>query len=151
VLSLLASCATAPDAKGAVGPCARARLAREFVDHASFEGCFVVVDGPDAVKGAGVVVLTSLPVDHLPEEPPTFRLATTEALLRSSKGEIDTRWEQLSTTTARLSWLAGTRGVEMCVEGDRDALAGSVVVVDDQPPFAHVVGRVTLRRTTCPS
>lgn len=161
LLLVLGACASTPDVKDALAPCARARLAREFPADAPAQGCYVVDVGPDALRGAGTLVLTTLKEDHLEDEPPRYRLATTAAVfpattpptrLTSSKTmqTVTTSWEQLSARHARLFWLSGTHGIEVCLEGE-DNLTGTVVVVDDAPPFAHAAGAVQLRRVTCPA
>jgi len=155
VLAWAAACASPPDAREQLAPCARARLAREFPADAPAQGCYVVDVGPEALRSAGTLVLTTLPQDHLEDEPPRYALATTAAVFpatmtaQKKATPVTTSWEQLSPSHARLFWLAGTHGIEVCLEGE-DGLSGTVVVVDDAPPFAHPAGAVQLRRVTCP-
>ncbi len=159
LLLLCVSCASTPDARTSLSPCAQARLAREFTSVASFAGCYVIDTGPVALQHVGVVVLTQIAQDHLDDEPPKYAMATTQPLFSTPKSlreqaraPVTTSWEQLSASHARLVWLKGIRGVEACVEAsaDKDVLEGSVVVVDDKAPYAHPAGPVRLVRTSCP-
>lgn len=161
LLLLCVGCASTPDARTSLSPCAQARLAREFTTVASFAGCYVIDVGPVALQNVGVVVLTDVAQDHLDDEPPKYALATTQQLFATPKSlreqaraPVTTSWEQLSASRARLVWLRGIRGIEACVEGGKDdkdgVLEGSAVVVDDVAPYAHAAGPLRLQRTPCP-
>ena len=146
-LFVVAGCATTtPDAREAMGPCARARLAREFPATPSFSGCYGVVEGPRELQRAQIVLLTSIAEEVLADEPPRYRLATLAPFVVAEAPS----WEQLSSTQARLLWMTGSTGVEMCLEADGPLLKGQVVVVTDYTPFLHVAGPVTLTPQPCP-
>ena len=149
VLLLLAcaGCATTPDARAVMGPCSRARLAREFPLEAAFQGCYGVVDGPRELHSAQIVLLTSIPSEVLVDEPPRYQLATLGPFVPA----FAPSWEQLSNTHARLLWMQGATGVEMCVQMQGERLKGHIVVLTDQPPFLQVAGPVTLAKQPCPS
>lgn len=150
------ACATTPDARDALAPCAQARLARQFPTTPLFKGCYVVDGGPVALQNVGVVVLSDVALDVLDDEAPKYALATTAPLFPASpslKGTtpVSTSWEQLSTTQARLNWFNGIRGVEACVDGSAaKGFSGNVLVVDDVAPYAHAGGPLHLTPVPCP-
>jgi hypothetical protein len=149
---LVTSCATsifggAPDPQAVMGPCAHARLAREFLEVPAFAGCYGVVEGPRELQRAQIVMLTEVAEDVLADEPPRYRLATLQPFVPAQVPS----WEQLSSTHARLLWMTGTTGVQMCLQAEQQRLKGHVVVVTDQPPFLQVAGAVTLVKQPCPS
>ena len=146
VVALLAGCATTPDAKDVLGPCAHARLAREFLEVPAFAGCYGVVEGPRELMRAQIVLLTSIADEVLPDEPPRYRLATLQPFVPAQTPA----WEQLSSTHARLLWMTGTTGVELCLKAEDQRLKGHVVVVTDHAPFLFVAGAVTLVKQPCP-
>ena len=143
----VASCASTPEVRAVVEPCARARLAREFPAEPTITGCYGVVEGPRELQRAQIVLLTSIAVEVLADEPPRYRLATLQPFVPATAPS----WGHLSATHARLIWMNGPTGVELCLRSDGPRLQGHVVVVTDYAPFLHVAGPVTLQQQPCPS
>ncbi len=146
VALLQLACVSTPDVREVMGPCARARLAREFPTKPTFSGCYGVVEGPRELQRAQIVLLTDVAEDVLADEPPRYRLATLQPFVTPSTPS----WEQLSSTQVRLLWMNGSTGVEMCLQADRERLKGQVVVVTDYAPFLLVAGPVILTPQPCP-
>jgi hypothetical protein len=154
VLSGLCACTTTAEeaTRAAAAPCARARLARQFPTPPTVFGCYRVSEGPTVLRDAGVVVLADVVVDAPVDEAVRYAIATERPVVTSTRKALASQsFEQLAPDVVRLVFAQGTAGLEICADvDDGGALDGAVFVIDETPPFAHLVGRARLARAPCP-
>ncbi len=155
VVAHAGACASSSSSAGSAAGCARARLARQWsaARVEAFAGCWAHDELP------GVLVLTDLPVvvggdgadGAYADEPPTFRLTSTTALL---PGATQQQWELLSPHEVRLTWAKGFDVVAACLVADdadrATTLVGELRVAGQADPLPRPPRPARWRRVDCP-